>query len=279
MGRTVGDLLTRAIRMAGKLPSTRRHLRRMAHVVEVPNPHISIKAFGKASVHVGGKLLTISDWHTQAVRDLFFFFLNNEKLLTRDEVALALWSDIDEPQKIKMRFKNYIYCLRRAVGQEVVTYEDVFYSFNRSLDFEYDVEAFESFLTRARSANGIEEKIENYEKAVNLVTGPFLDDIYADWTTIERERLSRSYRDALQTLAELLHKQARTEQALAVCQRALEYDSAFEAAYALSMQLYHRMGDRTSVMRTYQTCTEALQRHLGLPPSKETEQLYRRLIS
>ncbi len=279
VGRTVGDLLTRAIRMAGKLPSTRRHLHRMAHVVQIPNPHIIIRAFGKATISVGGKLLTLSDWQTQSVRDLFFFFLTSEKPFTREQVALALWTDIDEPQKIKMRFKNYIYRLRRAVGQDVIKYEDVFYSFNRSLDFEYDVEAFDSFLARAKSAQSIEEKIEFYGKAVDLVTGPFLDDIYTDWTTIERERLNRSYREVLQNLAESLLKQARPEQALVVCQRALGYDPTFEAAYSLSMQVYHRMGDRASVIRTYQACTEALQRQIGLPPSKETEQLYRRLIA
>jgi LuxR family transcriptional regulator, maltose regulon positive regulatory protein len=278
VGRVVGDLLTRASRMAEKMPAIRRHLHRMSHVVQIPNPHLIIRAFGKASVNVGGKVLTLSDWQTQSVRDLFFFFLTSEKSLTREQVGLALWPDIDEPQKIKLRFKNDIYRLRRAVGQEVITYEDVLYSFNRNLDFEYDVEAFESFLARAKSAKVTEEQVAYYKKAVDLVTGPFLDDIYADWTIVERERLSQLYLAALQTLAELLQKQARPEQALAVCQRALEYDPTFEAAYSLSMQVHHRMGDRASVIRTYQACAEALQRQIGLPPSRETEQLYRRLI-
>jgi DNA-binding SARP family transcriptional activator len=39
------------------------------------------------------------------------------------------------------------------------------------------------------------------------------------------------------------------------------------------------MGDRASIIRTYQDCQDALQRQLGLPPSKDTTQLYRRLIA
>ncbi|MDO9300531.1 MAG: tetratricopeptide repeat protein, partial [Anaerolineales bacterium] len=208
VGRVVGDLLTRANRMAAKMPATRRHLHRMAHVVQIPNPHLIIRAFGKASVSVGGKLLTLSDWQTQSVRDLFFYFLTSQKPLTREQVGDTLWLDIDDPQKIKLRFKNDIYRLRRAVGQDVITYEDVFYSFNRDLDFEYDVEAFESFLARAKITKDINEQIGFYQKAVDLVAGPFLADIYADWAMVERERLSQAYLTSLLTLAELLHKQA-----------------------------------------------------------------------
>ena len=279
VGRMVGDLLTRASRMAAQMPAIRRHLHRSSHILQIPNPHLIIRAFGKASISVGGKLLSLSDWQTQSVRDLFFFFLTSSKPLTREQVGEVLWPEVDDPQKIKMRFKNDIYRLRRAVGQDVIIYQDVLYSFNRTLDFEYDVEAFESFLLRAKSAKDIEEQIALYQKAVDLVTGPFLDDIYADWAAIERERLSQSYLAALYTLAELLQKQAQPEQALAVCQRLLEYDPIFEAAYSLSMQIHHSLGDRASVIRTYQACGEALKRQLGFPPSKETEQLYRRLIT
>jgi hypothetical protein len=39
------------------------------------------------------------------------------------------------------------------------------------------------------------------------------------------------------------------------------------------------MGDRASIIRTYQTCHETLQRQLGFPPSNDTDHLYRRLIA
>jgi len=279
VGRVVGDLLTRAGRMAGKMPEIRRHLHRMSHVVQIPNSHLIIRAFGLASISVGGKLLTLSDWQTQSVRDLFFYFLTRQKPLTREQVGEILWPDLHDPQKIKLRFKNEIYRLRRAVGQDVITYENIFYMFNRTLDFEYDVEAFESFLSRAKSTTNPAEQIEFYQKAVDLVRGPFLEDIYVDWAMFERERLSQTYLSALLSLAELFQKNAQPERALAACQRALDYDPAFESAFSLSMQIYHRMGDRASVIRIYQTCQETMQRQFGLPPSKETKELYHRLIA
>jgi LuxR family maltose regulon positive regulatory protein len=279
IGRLVGDLLTRSGRLFNKMPAIRRHLHRMAHVVQIPNPHLIIQAFGRASVSVGGKLLTHSDWQTQSVRDLFFYFLTSPKPLTKEQVGETLWPDADEPQKLKLRFKNEIYRLRRAIGQDVITYEDAVYRFNRSLDFEYDVEAFESFLSRAKSTTSLAGQIELYQKAVDLVRGPFLEDIYADWAMFDREHLSQIYLSALLTLAELFQKQARQEEALATCQRALDYDLTFESACCLSMQIYYRMGDRASIIHTYQAYKEALQRQLDMSPSKETEELYHCLIA
>ncbi len=279
VGRMVSDLLTRAGRLAGKMPATRRQLHRTAHAIQIPNAHLIIQALGQASVSVGGKLLTLSDWQTHSVRDLFFYFLTSPKPLTKEQVGETLWPDVDEPQKLKLRFKNEIYRLRRAVGQDVITYEDIFYRFNRALDFEYDVEAFEAFLARAKSTADLEEQIGLYQKAVDLVRGPFLEDIYVDWVSLEREHLSQTYLSTLLNLAELFQKQAQPEKALAACQRALDYDPTFESAYSLSMQVYHRMSDRASIIRTYQVCEETMQRQLGLPPSKETEELYHRLIA
>jgi two-component SAPR family response regulator len=275
----LGDFLSRADQLAAKMPAIRRQLHRMTQMIQIPNAHLVIQALGPASVNVGGRSLNLSDWQTQSVRDLFFYFLTSQKSLTKEQIAETLWPDVDEPQKLRSRFKNEIYRLRRAVGQEVVTYEDVFYRFNRALDFEYDVEAFESFLARAKTAATPEEQIEFTKKAVDLVRGPFLNDIYADWAMFERERLNQTYLSALITLAELHQKQAQPGQALVYCQRALDYDKTFEMAYSMSMRVYHRLGDRASVIRVYQTCVEVMQRELGVPPSKEITDLYLRLTT
>lgn len=278
-GRIVRELFLLANRFWKKFPSIRRELHRQARIVEVPDPRLFIQAFGRSMVRVRGKVLNISDWQTQSVRDLFFFFLAQSRPLTKEKIAEAFWPEIDEPAKIRLRFKNELYRLRRAVGQEAILFENAVYSFNRTLDYEYDVESFESYVAKAKSAKTIEEQADFYRKAVNLVYGPYLEDMYFDWVMTDRERLNQIYLNALLSLAELYQKQGLLEETLAICQRTVENDPGLEAAYRLSMQIYHRMGDRQSIIRTYQSCVDALKQHFFLPPSKETEELYRKLVS
>jgi LuxR family maltose regulon positive regulatory protein len=279
MGRLIRDLFLRAERLMQKFPAIRRELHLHVHAVQVPDARLSIQAFGHPVVRVAGRTLNISDWQTQSVRDLFFLFLTQSRFLSKEQIAQVIWPEWDEPSKIKLRFKNELYRLRRAVGQETILFENNLYSFNRSLDYEYDVESFESHIARAKSAQTIEEQINSYRKAVDLVQGPYLIDLYFDWILIDRERLNQIYLKALLTLAELYQKQALLGEALAMCQRALEADPVLEPAFRIMLQIHHRLGDRQAMARTYQTCSQALHQYLSMPPSQQTEELYRKLTA
>lgn len=279
VGRKIKDFLNRAEKLMNSLSDTRRELRRQARVVEVPAAHLSIKGLGNAVVIRDGRELNLSDWQTQSVRELFFFFLSQDTPLTKEQVSSRFWQELDDPAKVRLRFKNEMYRLRRAVGNEAIRFENNQYMFNRNLNYEYDVEAFESHLMRARSATETAEMIEFYTRAVDLFVGSYLNDMYFDWVIADRERLDQMYLSALTALADLYQKQARLDEALIVCQRAIDYSPIYEAAYCSSMQIHARRQNRTAVIQTYEACKSALKKHLSMPPSPETEALYKKLVS
>jgi LuxR family maltose regulon positive regulatory protein len=278
-GKNLRDLFKKANSLDTQLPRTRRQLRRLTRAIEVPSAQFVIRTFGHSDVAVNGKVLAMKDWQTQTARELFFYFLSLKRPTAKERIIEALWMETIEPAKLNLRFKNEVYRLRRALGQDVILFEDDRYQFNPALDHEYDVEAFESLIAKAESLPGPKEQISLYQKAINLVHVHYLEDISSTWAEPERERLNQVYLWASLSLAELYLKEGQTLKALNICEEALRYDSAFEATYRLKMQVYRRLGDRGSVIHTYQTCEQVMRDTYNLPPSEETQKLYQQLTA
>lgn len=276
VGRQLRGLLEKSQQLTDKLPAIRRTLRRHAQTIQMPSASLKVRAFGRPEVSANGRGIAMSDWKTQSVRDVFFYFLYKQEFVTKEQVGAALWPETDNPQMLKARFKNEIYRLRRAVGKNVIVFNEEYYCFNRGLDYEYDVEAFDSHILRARKAENPTNRIDHLQKAVDLVYGPYLADVDGDWAMPERERLRQAYASALEELAYLYLDTNHLEQCLAICQLALKQDPYHEMIYQLEMRAYAALGDRSAVTRRYQAC-RAVMDELGVLPSKETELIYREL--
>ena len=235
-----------------------------------------IHAFGNPEISISGQVVAMSDWRTQSVRDLFFYFLYRQEAVTKEQVGATLWPETRDAQALKARFKNEIYRLRRAVGRDRIVFDDEYYRFNREMDYEYDVEAFDSHIQRAHKTADASARIEYLQKAVDLVHGPYLADVSADWIIPERERLGLAYLSALEELAYLYLNANQLEHSLSMCHLALKQDRFHETIYQTEMRIYAALGDRSAVARCYQACKNAME-DLGIPLSDETKQIYREL--
>ncbi len=275
-GPTLARMLNRAVKTQSKLITLRKRLRRLTSTVPMPPPHLDIKAFDKAQVRVNGELVTNAQWQTKSVRELFFYFLHSTNPVTKEQVGADFWPEVT-PVQLKLRFKNDLYRLRRALGPEAILWEGDLYHFNHDLDYEYDVESFKTCLDKARAAKGIEERIQHYIEAVNLVHGRYLPDLGSTWVVAEQEHLEREFLTALLSLAKLLLQTGRYEEAQQISRRALANDACLEEAHRFLMRIYDLLGDHAAVTRQYQICRETLDAELGIKPSHETEELYRQL--
>jgi len=278
IGRALRDLLIKANQIDKKIPEIRRRIRRLARTMDVPDAKLAIQAFGHAQVRIGEKLLTMSDWQTKSVRDLFFYFLTMKEPMTKEQIGDVLWPEIEEPSRLKIRYKNDIYRLRRAVGSNVIFFEDDRYSFNRASDYEYDVDAFEGYLFQAELTKEPERQIELLQKATELVNGHFLEDIYDTWVLPEQERNDQIFLSTLMTLADLLKKKNRIHEALAIYQRAINHEPSFEPAYLMAMKIHLQLNDRVSAVRLYEAYATMMRDELDLPPSPEMEVFYNSVI-
>ncbi|MBN2118497.1 MAG: tetratricopeptide repeat protein [Anaerolineales bacterium] len=279
IGRSLTALLDKSKKLSQRLLSVRRTLRRHTQSIQMPAASLTIRAFGPAEVSVNGRTITMSDWKTKSVRDLFFYFLLKEDALTKEQIAEVLWPELTSPQALKKRFKDEIYRLRRAAGRNVIVFDEEYYRFNRAIDYEYDVEAFDSYLQRAHKMKDNLDRMEWLQKAVDLVRGPYLSEVDALWVLDERQRLGQVYVSALEELAHLYLDANQLDRCLSICQLALAQEPYRETIYQLEMRAYAILGDRAAVVRQYQACKAAQEEGLGLSPSQETEALYRDLTA
>ncbi|MGV8025960.1 MAG: tetratricopeptide repeat protein [Anaerolineaceae bacterium] len=260
-----------------KIQNVRRKIRKHASVVPFAAPKLIIRGFGKTEVYLNNKLLSTSDWMTQTSRDLFFLFLSNPEGMTKEEVGLIFWPD-SSMEELKRRFKNSIYRMRRAIGSNAVIFNDNYYRFNNTLDFEYDVLSFEQYIAQAENEKDPQKATRLLEAAIELYKGPFLSDVDTTWFGAERQRYFEIYIHTLQKLYILYMKQKNTEKSLEVNKLIIQNDPSNEEAYCNAMSIYYGLGNTAAIIRVFEQCKQQLAKEFGLEPSENTVRFFQSLI-
>ena len=272
------DLIQESTTFERKIPEIRRLLKRQNTVIQFTSFQVTIRALGKMQVKVGDHIVNTSDWKSTTARDLFFFLLAHPNGATKEEIGEVFWPD-STPEELRLRFKNTVYRLRRAVGNEVVTFADEIYQFNHSIDYDYDVERFQREFALAQTSEDTEAEIKHFKAGAALYQGPFLAKINQSWVLTQREQFEHQFIEGSLKLANLLMQQGHNNSALQYCKRVLDQDSCNEAAYRLIMLTYAAMEDRAAVKKTFETCRITLENELGIEPNETTRNLLETLLS
>src|SRR5215218_803653 len=111
-----------------------------------------------------------------------------------------------------------------------------------------DVDEFEAHYEEGRrleKEGWAGEATAEYEKAIELYRGDYLvEDLYEDWTMVERERLSNNYIDMLGRLAVHYYETEQYQESIGTCYRILEKDRCHEDSFRLLMRCYVKLGLR-----------------------------------
>ncbi len=244
LGRLLDEIQAFETQMPELVRALRRKTAEALPAAEVGSPNIAVRTLGRTEVLVDGNPIPLSQWQTRISRDLFFCFLAFPNGLTKEQIGTMFWPDCSA-QQLKTRFKNAIYRLRNALGQDVVLFEDTNYFFDTSLDYEYDVELFLGLIAEAREAGDAAVRLKRLEAAVNLYGGDYLPDVDEDWPRAERERLRTIYLESALDLAQLHFEHGALDETLQVCQRLLADDPCLEEVHRLAMRVHASSGNRS----------------------------------
>jgi LuxR family maltose regulon positive regulatory protein len=273
----VSQLLALVSEFEERLPALRRQIRQRTLTVPFGPPKLSIRGLGAMQVKLNNHMVTNSMWQTMLSRNLFFYLLQHPGGITKEAVGLAFWPDAN-PNEMKLRFKNAIYRLRRAIGKEVILFEDDRYLFNRSLDYEYDVDYFVNELAQAQLESEAPGKLAHLSQAIQTYKGPFLPGLDDHETATERERLQQAFENACINAAEIALKLGDSESAVRFGTRAIEVNPYLESGYQILFKAHSSLGNKAIIVKLFKQLERVLQKELSTSPADETILLYKSLI-
>ena len=282
-----------ARRIRGAAPSSESHAT-VPKVTGVPDetslasraelPALSITCFGPFTVQrLGITVEPCSSRNGQAI--LRYLVVQPKHQATMDVLVEKFWPD-DAPDVARHKLHCAFSALRRSLNEGYVSsrgggyvlFENGVYSLNPAVTLDVDVDRFLSCIKAGERATG-EAAIEHFEAACRIFAGPFLpEDLYADWSQIRREQLTRRYMTACAVLASHHLSAGRFDEAVAWATRLLEEDRCHEEAYRQIMRAHVGAGRRAEALRQYQYCERVLDEELGVQPTPETMALYRSIL-
>jgi len=251
------------------------------HATNDRKPDLSVHCLGRFRVYADSKL--IGNWSSLKGKSIFKYLINHHKAPVSKEILMDLfWPDADQ-ESARRSLHQAIYQIRHAfqlnqTDIRPIVFEDDKYGINPDLGIWLDFVEFESRCTRGRQleqAGSIDEALEEYRLAEDLYDGEFLEeDPYEDWASRQRDQLKNCYITATDRLSARLQERGDLNRAIEYCQKILEKDDCYEAAYRRLMQCHHALGQPGIAVRNYQLCIKRLKEQLGVSPSRETHSIY-----
>ena len=243
--------------------------------------------FGSFVVYSGREAVYLGQ-NNKAIAILKCLLARGGRPISQDVLIGWLWPE-SNIRKARWSLNSTIYSLRRtlekssfALSRGSVLLEKGYYRLSPEIRVSTDVEDFDAWYERGRlleRAGREPEAVSEYEKAVEVYREDYLaEDLYEDWTVIERERLINGYVDILGRLATYYRRTGHYRKAIDSRYKLLKKDQYHEESYRALMHCYDHLGLRGRAIHQYQLCERALEGLYGTTPAPETRTLYESLL-
>ena len=240
---------------------------------------VRVYLLGRFEVKSGDRVIIDQSWPRRKAKALFkHLALNHGGWLHREQLFDTLWPEL-EPAAANHNFRQTLYYLRQAFEEHglvapVVTADHS--TVGLAPDTWVDVDAFREAHQAARQTR---TDPGPYEQALELYSGDLLpEDIYEDWTQLQRDELRGFRRQLVFELASLHERGGQSETAIQQLEALVRLDPLDEDAHRVLIRLYAESGNRQRARRQYERLREALQRELGVEPSEDIEAVYQGIL-
>ena len=246
-------------------------------------PSLQVYFFGQFEMLCDGNAMQLGR-NGKALAILKYLLANRRRPVSQDHLMGWLWPE-SSLKKARWSLNSAIHGLRKlldgcssSLSTNYVTLEDGYYRLSPAVQVWTDVDEFDERYEKGRRLEregSMPKAAAEYEGAIELYRADYLiEDLYDDWTMVERERLSNAYMDMLGRLAAHYMETGHYQESIRGCYRVLEEDRCHEDSYRMLMRCYARLGLRGRALDQYRICEKILGQEYGTSPSSETQSLY-----
>jgi DNA-binding SARP family transcriptional activator len=193
---------------------------------------------------------------------LIAFLALQDRAITRDAAAGALWPDVSEEQA-HASLRSAIWRLdeitREALQVDVV---DI-----ALRDVSLDVREAKALAHRLLIVDTAPSETDMTAAAIEALSSELLPDWYDDWVMIEAEDWRQLRLHALESLSVKLAEAERFGDAIAAARAAIKADPLRESAQAALIEVHLAEGNQSEALAAFATYEALLLKELGLAPT------------
>ncbi len=247
-------------------------------------PTLQVQILGQFTLRYGDRTISDSDDRSRRVWSLLAYMLyNHGRSFAQEELIRLYWSNSEKSADPGNALKSIFHRIRTALdklqpglGRLLIRRKAGRYFWNNVMPLSLDIEDFEAHFHAAEAAGDDDVRLAEYQAALALYAGDPLPRMTDEIWTIPIVAYYHSlYTRAAAGAIELLEKQERTAEAVALCRRAIHIEPYQEDLYEHLMRGLLRTGDMKGAMSVYEEMSEQLFAHFGVMPSETLRTLYR----
>jgi len=253
-------------------------------------PDLNIRLLGKFRVFLGKKEMLSDQWKSTKALMIFKYLASTRSkgFIHRDVLMELLWPEEDY-KKTNKRLNVAMSYLRKLLEPKLQRRFPSSYIIRQKNAFRLDVGNggkvdVEEFLRELALGDTCEKtdperSVRHYLHAESFHKGPFLaEDPYIDWCITEREALTEKYLYVLSKIIQFYDHKKDFSKGIEYANKYLAADHYAENVYRSLMRFYYLTGNTSNVKKTFEKCKINIVEDLECPLSRETLDLYKRLI-